>query len=107
MKYNNTHSFIEHLHQTHKAEWEATPSTLDAVAWLCALYEFLFPNNQLHKQSTYEGILKKNQIDLENILLSYLDPKQFDIEKPVEKFYEALEVIYESLRADAAKIYEN
>lgn len=103
----NIHSFIAHLHHTHKAEWEATPSSLEAVAWLNDLYDFLFPNNHLHKQSTYEGFLKKNQIDLENLLLSYLDPAKFDIDIPVDSFYESLEGIYENLRLDAAKIYEN
>ncbi len=107
MEQSNIHNFIALLHSTHKAEWEATPKAQDAITWLSDLIEFLFPNNRLHKQSTYEGILKKNQIDLENILLSYLDPATFDIEAKVNAFYESLDVLYQNLRADATKIYEN
>jgi serine O-acetyltransferase len=107
MKNQKTIAFIDLLYKTHVAEWEATPSTLQAIGWLTDLLEYLFPNNRLHKQSIYEGILKKNQIDLENILLSYLDPKHIDIENSVNAFYDSLEVIYESLRKDATKIYEN
>ena len=98
--------FIDLLHKTHKAEWEATPSNQQAIVWLNDLIEFLFPDNHLNKLSTYEGRLKKNQIDLENILLSYLDPDKIAIEKTVGDFYASLETIYESLREDAAKIYE-
>lgn len=103
----NIHNFIELLHKTHRAEWEATPKIQDSITWLSDLIEFLFPNNRLHKQSTYEGILKKNQIDLENILLSYLDPIAFDVEEKVSAFYNALEILYNDLRADATKIYDN
>jgi serine O-acetyltransferase len=102
----NTQEFIGLLHKTHKAEWEATPSNQEAIAWLKSLIEFLFPDNHLNKLSTYEGRLKKNQIDLENILLSYLDPAKLAIEKTVTDFYDALETIYANLREDAAKIYE-
>ncbi|MFD1143726.1 serine O-acetyltransferase [Larkinella insperata] len=98
--------FLDRLHQTHKAEWEATPNIQDSITWLNNLFEFLFPNNRLRKKETYIGILKKNQIDLENILLSYLDPGQFDIEGTVERFYESLETIYNNLRRDAVKINE-
>ena len=76
MEATRSDTFIEHLYQIHKAEWEATPSYRQAVDWLSDLFEFLFPNNRLNKLSIYEGQLKKNQIDLENILLSYLDPGQ-------------------------------
>lgn len=107
MSSNTTRGFISLLYQTHKAEWEATPSNQQAIVWLSDLIEFLFPDNHLNKLSTYEGRLKKNQIDLENILLSYLDPAVVNIEKAVFDFYEALESIYASLREDAAKIYEN
>jgi serine O-acetyltransferase len=107
MSKGNIKEFIDLLHKTHKAEWEATPSNQQAVLWLNDLIEFLFPDNHLNKLSTYEGRLKKNQIDLENIQLSYLDPSQVDIEKTVGEFYESLETIYESLRQDATKIYEN
>lgn len=100
-------SFIEHLYQTHKAEWEATPSTRQAIDWLSDLFEFLFPNNRLNKQSIYEGQLKKNQIDLENILLSYLDPSTINIDEVVYKFYAGLENLYQDLRRDATKIYED
>ena len=100
-------NFIELLHKTHKAEWEATPSNQHAILWLTDLIEFLFPDNHLNKLSTYVGRLKKNQIDLENILLSYLDANSIKIEKKVGEFYESLDIIYESLRQDAAKIYEN
>ncbi|HTD98764.1 MAG TPA: hypothetical protein VK668_05735 [Mucilaginibacter sp.] len=99
--------FIDLLHKTHKAEWEATPSNQQAVLWLSDLIEFLFPDNHLNKLSTYIGRLKKNQIDLENLLLSYLDPNTVDIENTVNEFYESLDVIYENLRQDASKIHEN
>ncbi|WP_183559765.1 serine O-acetyltransferase [Mucilaginibacter sp. SP1R1] len=107
MKEQYTDSFIETLYNTHKAEWEATPSNRQAVEWLCELIEFLFPNNRLNKHSTYEGRLKKNQIDLENILLSYLDPQDTDIGLAVNSFYASLEDIYQNLRFDATKIYEH
>ena len=99
--------FIDVLHKTHTAEWEATPSNQEAIRWLNDLIEFLFPDNHLNKRSTYEGRLKKNQIDLENILLSYLDPDAVDIEQKVNAFYETLHLVYENLRKDAAGIYEN
>src|SRR6478735_3815709 len=102
----NTQSLIDLLRKTHHAEWEATPSAHDAISWLTDLVQFLFPSNHLPKSSSYEGILKKNQIDLENILLSYLDPKVFDIENTVEEFYDSLGSIYEKLRQDATKTYE-
>jgi len=102
-----TKDFISLLHKTHKAEWEATPSNQQAIVWLSDLIEFLFPDNHLNKLSTYEGRLKKNQIDLENILLSYLDPAVVNIEGTVADFYGTLETIYNDLRQDAAKIYEN
>ena len=99
--------FIDLLHKTHKAEWEATPSNQQAVLWLSDLIEFLFPDNHLNKLSTYIGRLKKNQIDLENILLSYLNTDTINIEKKVSNFYESLDIIYEDLRQDATKIYDN
>jgi serine O-acetyltransferase len=105
---NNTQSagFIALLYETHKAEWEATPSTQQAIDWLSDLFEFLFPNSRLNKQSIYEGQLKKNQIDLENILLSYLDPDNWDIGDKVEQFYASLEILYQYLRRDATRIHE-
>lgn len=102
----NTQSLISLLRQTHNAEWEATPSSHDAIAWLNDLVQFLFPSNHLPKKSSYEGILKKNQIDLENILLSYLEPSGLDIVGVVSDFYNSLENIYQNLRLDASKIYE-
>ena len=102
----NTQSLIALLRKTHHAEWEATPSSHDAFAWLDNLVQFLFPSNHLPKNSSYEGILKKNQIDLENILLSYLDPKEVQIEEIVNSFYNSLETIYQNLRLDANKIHE-
>ena len=107
MSSRTTKDFISLLHKTHKAEWEATPSNQQAIVWLSDLIEFLFPDNHLNKLSTYEGRLKKNQIDLENILLSYLDPAVVNIEGSVADFYGTLETIYNDLRQDAAKIYEN
>jgi len=107
MSSRTTKDFISLLHKTHKAEWEATPSNQQAIVWLSDLIEFLFPDNHLNKLSTYEGRLKKNQIDLENILLSYLDPAVVNIEGSVADFYGTLEAIYNDLRQDAAKIYEN
>lgn len=60
MKNKNLHNFLDLLHKTHVAEWEATPSIQEAVQWLNELIEFLFPtNNHLNKPSIYEGILKK------------------------------------------------
>lgn len=106
MPVNNNQPLIDLLRITHNAEWEATPSAHDSVAWLNDLVQFLFPGNHLPKQTSYNGILKKNQIDLENILLSYLDPKTFSIEKAVTAFYNSLETIYKNLRLDAVKIYE-
>jgi serine O-acetyltransferase len=103
---SNTQSLISLLRKTHHAEWEATPSWHDATTWLDDLIQFLFPSNHLPKQSSYEGILKKNQIDLENILLSYLDPRELDVEGAVQSFYSSLEKIYQDLRLDASKIYE-
>ena len=101
-----TNSFIELLYQTHKQEWEATPSTRKCVEWLSELFEFLFPNNSLNKLPIYEGKLKKNQIELENILLSYLDPQDINIGEVVNSFYKSLEELYRNLRLDANKIYE-
>src|SRR5476651_940599 len=106
MAENRINKFIEHLYQVHKAEWEATPSFRQAVDWLSDLFEFLFPNNRLNKQSIYEGQLKKNQIDLENILLSYLDPATLNIDEIIYKFYASLEDLYKDLRRDATKIYD-
>ena len=102
----NTRSLISLLKRTHNAEWEATPSSNDAIAWLDGLVQFLFPSNHLPKSTSYEGILKKNQIDLENILLSYLEPSGIDIEGVVNNFYSSLEGIYQNLRLDANKINE-
>jgi len=107
MEENQFDVFIAHLCSIHQAEWEATPSYRQCVEWLSDLFEFLFPNNRLNKQSIYEGLLKKNQIDLENILLSYLDPSDINVDEVIYKFYATLEEIYQSLRADATKIYEN
>jgi serine O-acetyltransferase len=102
----NTQSLIDLLRKIHLAEWEATPSSQDAINWLNDLVQFLFPSNHLPKQSSYEGILKKNQIDLENILLSYLDTKEMDIVSVVNSFYGSLETIYKNLRLDATKIHD-
>lgn len=106
MKNTSIESLISLLRKTHEAEWEATPSSQDAFSWLNDLIHFLFPNDHLLKQSSYEGVLKKNQIDLENILLSYLDPKEIDIAGAVHSFYDSLETIYKNLRLDATKIHE-
>lgn len=92
------HHLINLLQRTHLAEWEATPSTHDAISWLKDLVQFLFPSNHLPKQTSYNGILKKNRIDLENIQLSYLDAKEFDIESTVSCFYSQLGTIYNKLR---------
>lgn len=99
-------NFIELLYKTHKAEWEATPSTQQAIDWLNDLFEFLFPNNRLNKASIYQGQLKKNLIDLENILLSYLDAGDLDIGSVVGAFYSSLEELYQNLRLDATRIHE-
>lgn len=106
MRDNNLDDFIALLHQTHKMEWEATPKTKECVAWLSDLFEFLFPNNQANKLSIYSGQLKKNQIDLVNILLSYLDANDISIEDIVNSFYDSLKEIYLDLRQDATMIYE-
>lgn len=103
MKDDKLDSFIQLLYQTHKAEWEATPKIRACVGWLSDLFEFLFPNNHANKLSIYGGHLKKNQIDLENILLSYLDPKDLDIEGAVIAFYDSLNEIYQNLRHDLRK----
>jgi serine O-acetyltransferase len=106
MKDDKFDGFIQTLYETHKAEWEATPKIRACVGWLSDLFEFLFPNNHANKLSIYGGHLKKNQIDLENILLSYLDPKDIDIEEAVISFYDSLNEIYQDLRKDASMIYE-
>lgn len=93
--------FIHFLNNIHQQEWDATPFPEDAVKWLKDLLGYLFPNTILHNRSMYEGILKKNQVDLENILRSYLHDKDFPIEKTVDDFYESLESIYLDLRQDA------
>ncbi|MDQ1089846.1 serine O-acetyltransferase [Siphonobacter sp. SORGH_AS_1065] len=98
--------FIENLRKIHLAEWEATPSAQEAISWLTDLIHFLFPGTHLPKVTSYKGLLKKNQIDLENILLSYLNPTQFDIENIGREFYNSIEEIYSNLRLDAKKIYE-
>ena len=107
MSNHSLKEFIDVLYRKHKAEWEATPSNHQCVGWLNELIEFLFPDNHLNRLSTYEGRLKKNQIDLENILLSYLDPTVINVEKTVDNFYQSLENIYNDLRNDATKIYDN
>ncbi|MFT3681576.1 MAG: serine acetyltransferase [Ferruginibacter sp.] len=101
-----TQDFIDRLRKTHKDEWEASPSAQDSIAWLNELVQFLFPTNELPRHTSYNAILKKNQIELENILLSYLNPKTVNIEEKVVLFYESLETIYNNLRQDANKIYE-
>ncbi|QEC76422.1 serine O-acetyltransferase [Mucilaginibacter ginsenosidivorax] len=106
MKDDKFDGFIKTLYETHKAEWEATPKIRQCVGWLSDLFEFLFPNNHANKLSIYGGHLKKNQIDLENILLSYLDPKDIDIEEAVILFYDSLNEVYQDLRKDASMIYE-
>ncbi len=106
MKNVNNDHLITLLRKIHNAEWEATPSTQDSITWLNDLVQFLFPNNNLPKQTSYNGILKKTQIDLENLLLSYLDTKAVDIESIIFSFYSQLETIYNNLRKDALKIYE-
>ena len=106
MNNSDKNNFIDLLRITHNAEWEATPSAKEAITWLNDLVQFLFPGNHLPKQTSYNGILKKNQIDLENLLLSYLDPKTINIESIVDAFYEKLETIYKNLRLDPVKIYE-
>jgi serine O-acetyltransferase len=102
----NTEDFIDLLRKTHKEEWEASPPAQHAIAWLNELVQILFPTNQLPKYTSYNGVLKKNQIELENILLSYLNPKTINIEEKVAAFYASLESIYKNLRLDANKIYE-
>ena len=93
--------FIHFLHKTHQEEWEPTPYPVDAVKWLKDLLDYLFPNTYLAQIPFYEGLLKKSQIDLENILLSYLNNKEYNIEKIVDNFYGSLEEIYLALRQDA------
>ncbi len=104
MRSQTNQKFIHFLHKTHHAEWEPTPFPADAVKWLKDLLEYLFPNTFLPKIPFYEGLLKKSQIDLENILLSYIPNKDHSIEKTVDDFYESLESIYLDLRQDAEAI---
>jgi len=107
MREQQVNTFIELLFQTHKAEWEATPSNYQAIHWLNDLLEFLFPNHRLNKKIIYEGQLRKNQIELENVLLSYIDTAQLNIREAVDSFYAALHQIYQDLRLDATYIYDN
>ncbi len=86
MKKESINSFVDLLHKTHRAEWEATPLTDGAISWLNELIQFLFPNNYLPKEAMYEGILKKSQADLENILLSYLDSGKINAEGIADSF---------------------
>jgi len=99
-------NLIHLLRDTHKAEWQATPSAHEAINWLNELVQFLFPSHHLPKYTSYPSILKKSQIELENILLSYADIKTLDTEATVNTFYSKLENIYKNLRRDALKIYE-
>ena len=100
-------SFIHLLHKVHKEEWVQTPSRKETICWLNELFSFLFPNDHLKKESTYIGKLSKGIADLQSILLSYLNPATIDIEKTVSLFYEGLEDVYNSLRSDAQKTFEN
>lgn len=97
---------IDTLRQNHRREWEEVPSAHEAVSWLTDLVQFLFPSHNLPKVTAYEGILSKNRIDLENLLLSYLNPQEFDIKGKVAAFYDSLGTVYSNLRKDARKIYE-
>jgi len=106
MKKESITNFVNILHQTHRAEWEATPLTENAISWLNELIQFLFPNNYLPKEAMYEGILKKSQADLENILLSYLDSGKINAEELADSFYGSLDTIYQDLRKDAARTFE-
>ncbi len=99
-------ALIETLRQNHPLEWEKVPSAHEAVSWLNDLVQLLFPSHTLPKATAYNGILSKNRIDLENLLLSYLDPAEFDVRGKVTAFYEGLGTIYTNLRKDARKIYE-
>ncbi|MCW3465761.1 serine O-acetyltransferase [Chitinophaga nivalis] len=101
----DTQALVNLLRKTHQAEWEATPTSQDAISWLNDLVQFLFPGNHLPKYTSYEGVLKKNQIDLENMLLTYLDPREINIEAIVAAFYDSLGTIYQHLRQDAATIH--
>jgi len=106
MKKESITNFVSILHKTHRAEWEATPLTDGAIGWLNELIQFLFPNNYLPKEAMYEGILKKSQADLENILLSYLDADKINAEELADSFYSSLDTIYQDLRQDAARTFE-
>jgi serine O-acetyltransferase len=106
MKNDDLEDFIALIYQTDNIEWEATPKTKDCVVWLSDLFEFLFPNNRTNKLSVYSEHLKKNRIDLVNILLSYIDPNEFEIETTVDSFYDSLKEIYLDLRQDANMIYK-
>ncbi|MEI6946365.1 serine acetyltransferase [Paraflavisolibacter sp. H34] len=103
----NHQHFIDLLYHTHKAEWEATPSAQEAISWLNDLVQFMFPGgNHLPNQKSYKSVLKKSQVDLENILFSYLDKQPLNVEGTVSAFYSEIETIYKKLRLDASKIYE-
>ena len=93
--------FIDFLNTNHQQEWQPTPSPEAAVRWLRDLLDYLFPNTALHNIAMYDCLLKKNQVDLENILASYLSNQGFDLEKIVDDFYSSLESIYLDLRQDA------
>lgn len=99
--------FIDFLKTIHQAEWEPTPVPADAIQWLNDLLAYLFPNTTLPNAALYEGILKKNQIDLERILLQYLDREKFDHEKIVDDFYGSLSKIYSDLREDAKATFNS
>lgn len=106
MTTNDLTPLIELLRSTHKEEWEATPSTGHAIAWLNNLISLLFPSDHLQKPTSYERSLRISQNDLQNILWSYLNPNEIDLEGAVAAFYRSLEGIYKNLRLDAKKTYE-
>lgn len=98
---------IKFLEGIHKKEWEPTPVPADAIRWLNDLLAYLFPNTSLPNSSLYEGILKKNQIDLERLLLQFLNKEKFDPEKITDEFYQSLADIYLDLREDAKATFNS
>ncbi len=100
-------NFIKFLQANHQEEWEPTPLPNDAVHWLRELLDYLFPHSTLPPGQLYEGVLKKSQIDLERILLQYLDRGKFNIEQIVDQFYDSLDGIYLDLREDARATFNS
>jgi serine O-acetyltransferase len=99
--------FLQQLYEQHQAEPVSMPSAEQAAQWLNQLIHFLFPHETPGRQRAYEVIMKRNRIELEAILCSYLDPAGYRVTGLTDAFYDSLSTIYGHLRLDADEIYNN